>query len=41
MTIDGGAWLAERGTFNQLAMMNPVIAAMRPQRKTKDPGKNG
>lgn len=44
ITIDGGAWLAEGGTFNQMAMMNPeqikpVIAAMRPPRKAKDPGK--
>jgi NAD(P)-dependent dehydrogenase (short-subunit alcohol dehydrogenase family) len=45
ITIDGGAWLAEGGTFNQLAMMDPeqikpVIAAMRPPRKNKDPGTN-
>lgn len=46
ITIDGGAWLAEGGTFNQMAMMNPeqvkpVIAAMRPPRKNKEPGKTG
>lgn len=43
ITIDGGAWLAEGGTFNQLARMDPatvkpVIAAMRG-RPVKDPGK--
>lgn len=43
ITIDGGAWLAEGGTFNQMAMMDPeqikpVIAAMRPPRKSKEPG---
>jgi NAD(P)-dependent dehydrogenase (short-subunit alcohol dehydrogenase family) len=37
ITIDGGAWLAEGGTFNQIAMMEPdtikpVIAAMRGAR---------
>ncbi|UQA62121.1 SDR family oxidoreductase [Polyangium aurulentum] len=43
ITIDGGAWLAEGGTFNQLARMDPatvkpVIAAMRGK-PAKDPGK--
>jgi len=37
ITIDGGSWLAEGGTFNQIAMMEPstvkpIIAAMRGAR---------
>jgi hypothetical protein len=40
ITIDGGSWLAEGGTFNQIAMMEPdqikpVIAAMRGARPGK------
>lgn len=39
ITIDGGAWLSEGGSFNQIAMMDPatikpVIAAMRGAKKS-------
>lgn len=46
VTIDGGAWLAEGGTFNQLAQMDPaqvkpLVAAMRGAARSKEPGKSG